>query len=106
MVGRRERKGHFREEKVPTNPRLWKMVVKRAQMRFTPYPSLPASHWIHNEYVKQGGQFIKQQTNTESRKERRKTEREEDRKTPKTRVTREQESKDKKSDNAKKKKAK
>lgn len=42
----------------PQNPRLWAMLELEARHRFTPYPSLPASKWIHNEYVRRGGTFV------------------------------------------------
>ena len=63
--------GHFRTKNIPSNKRLWEMMVARAKMRFHPYPSLAASHWIHQEYVKQGGQFSKSQTNSESTRNKR-----------------------------------
>jgi len=34
------------------------MLVVQAKQRFHPYPSLPASKWIHGEYVKRGGAFV------------------------------------------------
>ena len=49
----------FRERQhVPQNPKLWEMLVKQARTRFHPYPSLPASKWIHREYVRRGGTFV------------------------------------------------
>jgi hypothetical protein len=45
-------------ERVPQNPRLWEMLVVQAKQKFHPYPSLPASKWIHGEYVKRGGSFV------------------------------------------------
>lgn len=48
--------------RVPMNERLWGMLVKQAEHRFHPYPSLVAAHWIHSEYVKAGGQFSDKET--------------------------------------------
>lgn len=45
-------------ERVPQNPRLWEMLVVQAKQKFPKYPSLPASKWIHAEYVKRGGIFV------------------------------------------------
>lgn len=41
----------------PVNTRLWNMLVVQAKSRFRVYPSLPASHWVHTQYVRHGGQF-------------------------------------------------
>ena len=43
---------------VPQNPRLWEMLVAQAKQKFQTYPSLPASKWVHAEYVKRGGIFV------------------------------------------------
>ena len=43
---------------VPSNPKLWQMLVLQAKAKFPKYPSLPASKWIHQEHVKKGGQFV------------------------------------------------
>lgn len=43
---------------VPQNPRLWEMLVAQAKQKFPTYPSLPASKWVHAEYVKRGGVFV------------------------------------------------
>lgn len=43
---------------VPQNPRLWEMLVAQAKQKFQTYPSLPASKWVHTEYVKRGGIFV------------------------------------------------
>lgn len=45
-------------QRVPQNPRLWEMLVVQAKRKFPTYPSLPASKWIHAEYVKRGGVFV------------------------------------------------
>jgi hypothetical protein len=43
---------------IPQNPRLWAMVQREARMRFRQFPSLPASKWMHDEYIKRGGIFV------------------------------------------------
>ncbi len=45
--------------KEPANPRLWAMLVRQAKARFHPYPSIPAQKWIHEEYVRRGGRFVR-----------------------------------------------
>ena len=42
---------------VPTNPKLYELIVFQAKARFKTYPSPSASHWVHEEYIKKGGQF-------------------------------------------------
>lgn len=42
---------------IPINTNLWNMVITQAKARFMTYPSPGASHWVHSEYVKKGGQF-------------------------------------------------
>jgi hypothetical protein len=34
------------------------MLVNQAKMKYKEYPSLPASRWVHDEYVKRGGTFV------------------------------------------------
>lgn len=43
---------------IPQNQRLWNMLVAQARAKFPKYPSLPASKWVHQEYLKKGGRFI------------------------------------------------
>jgi hypothetical protein len=43
---------------IPQNPRLWEMLVAQAKQKFPKYPSLPASRWVHTEYLKRGGRFV------------------------------------------------
>jgi len=50
--------GQRAEGSVPQNPRLWEMLVAQAKQKFPTYPSLPASKWVHAEYVKRGGIFV------------------------------------------------
>jgi hypothetical protein len=47
---------------VPANPKLWHMLVLQAKAKFPTYPSLPASKWVHQEYVKHGGRFVSEAT--------------------------------------------
>lgn len=55
--GRRQ-PGDTRKHLVPANPRLWAMVQNLAHQKFQKIPSLPASKWMHDEYVKRGGTFV------------------------------------------------
>lgn len=43
---------------VPADQKLWNMLVLRAKAKFPKWPSLPASKWVHQEYVKHGGRFV------------------------------------------------
>lgn len=51
--------GNVVGQQIPSNQRLWDLLVARAKHRFNTYPSPAASHWVHQEYVKAGGQFAK-----------------------------------------------
>ena len=42
----------------PANPRLWNMLVVQARAKYRKWPSLPASKWVHTQYVNHGGRFI------------------------------------------------
>jgi hypothetical protein len=42
---------------VPTNEKLWTMVVFQAKMKYKTYPSPGASHWVHQRYLELGGKF-------------------------------------------------
>ena len=44
---------------IPANRRLWEMLIAQAKHRFRVYPSMAASHWVHEQYVNQGGQFVR-----------------------------------------------
>jgi hypothetical protein len=46
-------------QQIPSNQRLWDLLIARAKHRFNVYPSPAASHWVHQEYVNAGGQFVK-----------------------------------------------
>ena len=50
--------GDTRKNLVPANPRLWTMIQNLAKQKFQVYPSLPASKWMHEEYIKRGGTFV------------------------------------------------
>lgn len=41
----------------PANPKLWHAIVTMARAKFRVYPSPAAAHWVHDQYVKKGGQF-------------------------------------------------
>jgi hypothetical protein len=43
--------------KVPTNEKLYAMVVFQAKAKYRIYPSPGASAWVHRRYVELGGQF-------------------------------------------------
>jgi hypothetical protein len=42
----------------PANQKLWNMLVIQAKAKFRTWPSLPASKWVHGQYVEKGGRFI------------------------------------------------
>lgn len=52
----------------PSNPRLWQMVIMQAKAKFATYPSPGASHWVHSEYVKHGGQLVEKSNDTRQKK--------------------------------------
>jgi hypothetical protein len=56
--GRRQSSAGRQSRGVPQNPRLWEMLVAQAKQKFQTYPSIPASKWVHSEYVKRGGTFV------------------------------------------------
>lgn len=43
----------------PTNPKLWHAITTMARAKFAKYPSPAAAHWVHEQYIKRGGQFKK-----------------------------------------------
>ena len=51
--------GNVTGQQIPANQRLWDLLIARAKHRFNVYPSPAASHWVHQEYVNAGGQFVK-----------------------------------------------
>jgi hypothetical protein len=63
--GRRQSDPEKKQNLVPKNPRLWAMLVAQAKTKFMKFPSLPASKWVHNEYVKRGGTFVASQKEDE-----------------------------------------
>jgi hypothetical protein len=52
----------------PSNPRLWQMIIVQARARFAKYPSPGASHWVHDQYIKHGGQFVDVSARTRQQK--------------------------------------
>jgi hypothetical protein len=42
---------------VPTNEKLYAMVVFQAKAKYRVYPSPGASHWVHRRYLELGGKF-------------------------------------------------
>jgi hypothetical protein len=51
----------------PKDAHLWQMVIAQARARFSTYPSPGASHWVHEEYVKKGGQFVDTSKDTQTK---------------------------------------
>jgi hypothetical protein len=43
---------------VPTNEKLYALVVNQAKAKYRIYPSPGASHWVHRRYLELGGKFI------------------------------------------------
>jgi hypothetical protein len=44
------------------------MIIMQAKARFATYPSPGASHWVHDQYIKHGGQFAEVSENTRQKK--------------------------------------
>jgi hypothetical protein len=42
---------------VPTNEKLYALVVMQAKAKYRIYPSPGASHWVHRRYIELGGKF-------------------------------------------------
>lgn len=42
---------------VPTNQKLYGMVVNQAKQKYHTYPNPGASHWVHKRYLELGGKF-------------------------------------------------
>jgi hypothetical protein len=42
---------------VPTNEKLYALVVSQAKAKYRIYPSPGASHWVHRRYLELGGKF-------------------------------------------------
>ena len=53
---------------VPTNQRLWNMLVLQAKTKFKTWPSIPASSWVRKEYTQRGGRFVDSKKVTEAKK--------------------------------------
>ena len=53
---------------VPTNQRLWDSLVVQAKAKFKSWPSIPASKWVHTQYVQRGGRFLDSKRVTEAKK--------------------------------------
>lgn len=43
---------------VPSNEKLYGMVVNQAKQKYRIYPSPGASHWVHKRYLELGGKFV------------------------------------------------
>jgi hypothetical protein len=44
------------------------MIIMQAKARFSKYPSPGASHWVHDQYIKHGGQFATVSEETRQKK--------------------------------------
>lgn len=53
---------------VPTNQKLWAMIVAQAKAKYTNYPNPGASHWVHQQYIKNGGKFEETSEQTRRKK--------------------------------------
>lgn len=53
---------------VPLNQRLWNSLVVQARAKFNKWPSLPASKWVHQQYVQKGGRFADSKDVTAAKK--------------------------------------
>lgn len=53
---------------VPTNNKLWAMIVAQAKAKYTNYPNPGASHWVHQQYIKNGGKFEETSEQTRRKK--------------------------------------
>lgn len=53
---------------VPTNEKLYAMVVGQAKAKYRIYPSPGASHWVHRRYLEMGGKFIDSAALTERKR--------------------------------------
>jgi hypothetical protein len=42
----------------PANTRLWNTLVVQAKAKYGKWPSIPAAKWVHDQYVRRGGQFL------------------------------------------------
>lgn len=53
---------------VPLNGKLWAMIVAQAKAKYTNYPNPGASHWVHQQYIKNGGKFEETSEQTRRKK--------------------------------------
>ena len=53
---------------VPMNNKLWAMIVAQAKAKYTNYPNPGASHWVHQQYIKNGGKFEETSEQTRRKK--------------------------------------
>lgn len=57
-AARSEEHGKTGHSKKPANQKLWDMLTLRAKVKFVNrWPSFAATKWLHDEYVRMGGQF-------------------------------------------------
>ena len=53
---------------VPTNEKLYAMIVGQAKAKYRIYPSPGASHWVHRRYLEMGGKFVDSEVIAERKK--------------------------------------
>jgi hypothetical protein len=53
---------------IPTNEKLYAMIVGQAKAKYRIYPSPGASHWVHRRYLEMGGKFVDSEVLTERKK--------------------------------------
>lgn len=54
-------------QSIPANQKLYNMLIAQAKTRFRVYPSLAASHWVHDQYLKEGGQYVSSEKKVDPR---------------------------------------
>jgi len=53
---------------VPMNQKLWALIVSQAKAKYSNYPNPGASHWVHQQYLKNGGKFEETSEQTRRKK--------------------------------------
>lgn len=47
------------EQQIPANQKLWATLVAQAKARYHVWPNPSAAAWVHQQYVRMGGKFVK-----------------------------------------------
>jgi hypothetical protein len=50
------------------NQKLWALIVSQAKAKYSNYPNPGASHWVHQQYLKNGGKFEETSEQTRRKK--------------------------------------